>query len=265
VLESANNFLKVYCILVLSPIIAKNYQKEEFTFVATTVEELVATMSLDEYGITRNQQLVTELFQHIEQNHDAFMCRSSLFGRDGSTKRKPAEDEEGRQLSAKLHSLFGFPPSKVGKKDLSINPYARSRVYDLRNYTDKNEWGPFRNDGTWRVDWEMIESIMIVIGHNSCFCTHVVSNRLRPPWFSPLDGVIPAGTGRIGNTVPDYMALVQQPDIPLNMKDPYGAEGIWARVGSYSTGSSRVSLMTFRLYVFSITTTCTVTTSALRR
>jgi hypothetical protein len=230
VLESANNDLKVYDLLILSFKIAKNYQKDEFTFVATTVDELIATMSLDEHGITHNGQLVTELFQHIAQNHDAFMCRSSLFGRAGSAKRKPAEDEESRQLSAKLHSLFGFPPSNAGRKDLSTNPYARSRVYDLRNYTDKNEWGPFRNDGTWRVDWEMIESIMIVIGHNSCFCAHAVSNRLRPPWFSPLDGVIPVESP--GNMVSNYTALVQQPDIPLKMKDPYQVEGIWARVGS---------------------------------
>ncbi|CAN9089616.1 unnamed protein product [Alternaria alternata] len=214
VLESANNDLK----------------KDEFTFVATTVSELIATMARDEYGITRNQRFVTDLFQHIEQNHNAFLCRSSIFGRTRSAKRKSAEDEESRQLSARLHSLFGFPPSNAGKIDLSMNTLARTRVYDLRNYTDKNEWGPFRNDRTWRVDWEMIESIMIVIGHNSCFCAHAVSNRLRPPWFGPLDGVIPVANGRIGHEVSNYTALIQQPDIPLRMKDPYGAEGIWARI-----------------------------------
>jgi hypothetical protein len=189
-------------------------------------------MSLNEHGITHNRRLVTELFQHIAQNHDAFMCRSSLFGRAGSAKRKPAEEEESRQLSAKLHSLFGFPPSNAGRKDLSTNSYARSRVYDLRNYTDKNEWGPFRDDGSIRVDWEMIESIMIVIGHNSCFSAHKFYNRLRPPWFTPLDGVIPAGNGRAGDTIPDYMALIQQPDVPHNLKDPYGVEGVWSRVSS---------------------------------
>lgn len=222
-------------------------------------------MARDEYGITRNQRFVTDLFQHIEQNHNAFLCRSSIFGRTRSAKRKSAEDEESRQLSARLHSLFGFPPSNAGKIDLSMNTLARTRVYDLRNYTDKNEWGPFRNDRTWRVDWEMIESIMIVIGHNSCFCAHAVSNRLRPPWFGPLDGVIPVANGRIGHEVSNYTALIQQPDIPLRMKDPYGAEGIWARVGSRPTRSSTISLITSRSSAFSTTMTCTITISALMR
>ncbi|KAI4702673.1 hypothetical protein J4E89_010395 [Alternaria sp. Ai002NY15] len=186
-------------------------------------------MSLDEDGVTHNKRLVTNQFQRIAQNHDAFMCRSSLFDRAGTGKQRPAGDEESRQLSARLHSLFGFPPSNAGRRDLSTNPYARSRVYDLRNYTDNNEWGPFRDDGTMRVDWEMIESIMIVIGYNSCYCTHTVSNKLRPPWFAPLDGVIPEDDHQMG-TGRDYTALVQQPDVSLNMKDPYGVEGIWSRI-----------------------------------
>ncbi|KAI4638562.1 hypothetical protein J4E93_009862 [Alternaria ventricosa] len=172
---------------------------------------------------------LTNQFQRIAQNHDAFMCRSSLFDRAGTGKQRPAGDEESRQLSARLHSLFGFPPSNAGRRDLSTNPYARSRVYDLRNYTDNNEWGPFRDDGTMRVDWEMIESIMIVIGYNSCYCTHTVSNKLRPPWFAPLDGVIPEDDYQMGHSR-NYTALVQQPDISLNMKDPYGVEGIWSRI-----------------------------------
>jgi hypothetical protein len=219
-------------------------------------------MSLDEHGVTRNRLLVTNQFQRIAQNHDAFMCRSSLFDRAGSAKQKPAGDEDSRQLSAKLHSLFGFPPSNAGRRDLSSNPYARSRVYDLRNYTDKNEWGPFRDDGTMRVDWEMIESIMIVIGYNSCFCAHTVSNRLRPPWFAPLDGVIPMVDDRMGLNVPKYAALIQQPNIPLQMKDPYGVEGIWSRVGSDSAENMRIRLTRSRSYASSITTTCTTTISA---
>ncbi|EOA88297.1 hypothetical protein ACJQWK_01419 [Exserohilum turcicum] len=205
-------------------------KRDEFNYIASTVDNLLGTMSLDDLGTSRNKTLITDLFLNISQNHDAFMCRSSLFERAGTAKQRPADDEEGRQLSAKLHSFFGFPPSGAGTKDLATHPYARSRVYDLRNYTDQNEWGPFRKDGSMRVDWEMVESIMIVVGHNSFFGAHNVPNPLRPPWFHPLDGVIPDVPVDAGQAMPDYMALLKQPDLPLDMKDPYRVQGIWSRI-----------------------------------
>jgi hypothetical protein len=209
-------------------------KRDEFTFVTTTVDDLIATMSYDNLGLSHNKELITELFQHISQNHDAFMCRSSLFSRIGTAKYKPADDEEGRQISAKLLSFFGFPPSNIGKKDLSTHPFARSRVYDLRNYTDKNEWGPFRNDGSMRVDWEMIESIMVVIGQNSLYgattIPQLLPHRLQPPWFKPLEGIIPDMDYHTKDSQPRPITLLQQPDLPLDMKDPYGVQGIWSRI-----------------------------------
>ncbi|USP79455.1 uncharacterized protein yc1106_06729 [Curvularia clavata] len=208
--------------------------REEFTFVTTAVDDLIATMSYDNLGLSHNKALITELFQHISQNHDAFMCRSSLWSRMKTAKYKPADNEEGRQISAKLLSFFGFPPSNVGKKGLPTHSYARSRVYDLRNYTDKNKWGPFRNDGSMRVDWEMIESIMVVIGYNSLFgvttLPQALPYRLQPPWFQPLDGLIPDIKDPLENGQRDYIALLQQPDLPLDMKDPYRVQGIWSRI-----------------------------------
>jgi hypothetical protein len=201
-------------------------------FIATTVESLIATASTDKHGTSHNQHLIAELFQHISQNHNAFMCRSSLFERAGTSNQKPADDEESRQLSAKLHSYFGIPSSNVGRRVLSTHPYARSRVYDLRNYTDATKWGPYRDDGSMRVDWEMIESLMIVLGYNSSsFCQRSLT-RFSPPWIQPLEGVVPER----GRMIPDYPStLLQEPDIPLDMKDPYRVEGIWARVSPLFT------------------------------
>lgn len=200
-------------------------------------------MSYNNLGFSHNKNLITELFQHISQNHDAFMCRSSLFSRVGTAKYKPADTEEGRQLSAKLLSFFGFPPSNAGRKDLSTHPYARSRVYDLRNYTDKNEWGPFRDDGSMRVDWEMVESIMVVIGYNSLFgettLPQALPNRLQPPWFQPLDALIPDIEEHTEKPQPNYIAPLQQPDLPLDMKDPYRVQGIWSRVSSQQSESAQ--------------------------
>jgi len=186
--------------------------------------------------------MVAQLFQHIQQNHDAFMCRSSLFGRVEKWKQKVIEDEEGRQLSAKLHCLFGIPATNAGRRVLQTHPHARSRVYDLRNYTSKTAWGPFREDGSMRVDWEMIESLMIVLSYNSGLCCRRFLHRFRPPWSEALEGVMPEHAPK----------LLKEPDLPLQLRDPYNVSGLWSRVcpfytqGLHATNTT-VDCMLFRL------------------
>lgn len=186
---------------------------------------------MDESGTSQNQELIAQLFLHIQQNHDAFMCRSSLFGRMEKCNQKAAADEEGRQLSAKLHCLFGIPGTNAGRRVLQTHPYARSRVYDLRKYSDKNAWGPFREDGSMKVDWEMVESLMIVLSYNSGLCCRRFLHRFQPPWSEPLGGVIPERKG----IIPEYTPkLLKEPDVPLHLRDPYDISGIWSRVGPFS-------------------------------
>lgn len=155
------------------------------------------------------------------------MCRSSLFGRVGKLNQKAANNKEDRQLSAKLHCLFGIPSTNAGRRVLSTHPHARSRVYDLRNYTEETAWGPFRDDGSMKVDWEMVESLMIVLGYNSGLCCRRVLHSFRIPWLEPLQGVIPE---RAQLTQNSSQLLLMEPDIPLSMKDPYNVTGVWSRV-----------------------------------
>jgi hypothetical protein len=202
-------------------------QRDEFTFVASTVDSLIATASTDRFGNSQNQAKISNLFLHISQNHNAFMCRSMLYDRAGTELQRPADDEEGRQLSAKLHCLFGIPSSNTGRRVLSTHPFARSRVYDLRNYTDKTKWGPFREDGSMRVDWEMIESLMIILGYNSGLCCRRFQPRFSPPWSEPLEGIVPERA----KIMPEYsVKRLYEPDLPLQLKDPYNVSGIWSRV-----------------------------------
>lgn len=157
------------------------------------------------------------------------MCRSSLFERAGTDLQKPADDKESRQLSAKLHSLFGIPSSLTGRRILSTHAHARSKVYDLRNYTDKTRWGPYREDGSMRVDWEMIECQMIILGYNAGLCCRRFQPRFSPPWSDPLQGVVPERK----KIMPEYPPkLLYEPDVPLRLKDPYGVSGVWSRVCS---------------------------------
>lgn len=202
-------------------------QRDEFEFVTKTALSLVATASTDKLGVSCNQQVLAHLFESITQNRDAFMSRSSLYARAGSATQKPAKDEEGRQLSAKLQCLFGITSTTGGRRSLQVHPYARSVVYDLRNYTDQNEWGPFRDDGSVRVDWEMLESIMIVLGYSSNLCCRRFLSRFRPPWTNPFEGVIPDRT----KILPPYpTSLPNEPDVPLSLKDPYNVGGVWSRI-----------------------------------
>jgi len=163
----------------------------------------------------------------MSQNLDAFMYKSSLYGRGGTEAQSQAKDAEDRQLSAKIHSHYGIPNTTIGRRVLSNHPYARSRVYDLRNYTDDNGWGPFRDDGSMRVDWESIESIMVLLGYNSGLCCRRFLARFRPPWLEPFEGVVP----KKASMLPEYpLTLPMVPGIPLEMKDPYGVSGIWSRI-----------------------------------
>ena len=187
------------------------------------------------------------------------MCRSSLFARAGTSNQKAADEEEDRQLSAKLHAYFGIPSSNVGRRVLSTHAYARSRIYDLRNYTDATKWGPYRDDGSGRVDWEMIESLMIVLGYNSSsFCQRSLT-RFSPPWIQPLEGVVPER----GRLIPEYpVTLLKEPEVPLDLKDPYRVEGTWARVRRQLMYICMGGTDEDRSGVSSTTTTYTTTTLA---
>jgi hypothetical protein len=102
---------------------------------------------------------------------DYYCCRSTLFQRDKYHARSilPLTLDE-RQLSARLHCLYGVPILRKGAcsgSHCSITyPIACSRVYDLRNYTANTHWEPFMDDSSLNVDWEKVEAVMVVIGYN---------------------------------------------------------------------------------------------------
>jgi hypothetical protein len=83
------------------------------------------------------------------------------------------------------------------------------------------------DDNSYDTDWEMIESLMIILGYNSGLCCRRFQPRFSPPWARPLEGVIPERA----KIPPEYPAtLIYEPDVPLQLKDPYGVAGIWSRV-----------------------------------
>lgn len=102
-----------------------------------------------------------------------------------------------------------------------MSPYACSKVYDLRQYTENTKWGPFMDDSTDRVDWEKVEAIMIVIGANLRKLGFTKFPVCKNFWELPFAGTWPGS----------YKALpvLHEPE-PLDLQDPYGVTGTWLRV-----------------------------------
>ena len=154
----------------------------------------------------------------------------------------PTRNFEDRQFSAKLHCLYGISIEKVYKESVNsskytpryplrgasvpVHPYARSRVYDLRQHTDHTLWGPFLDEGSVRVDWEKMEALMIVLNYNIKLATgaHKEYEGCLESQDGPFCGVTPNSYISAPTSVP------LQPALPLEAQDPYNITGTWTRI-----------------------------------
>ena len=143
-----------------------------------------------------------------------------------------------QQLCAKMHCLYGVPIDDVVRdtassshynlryNSIAIHPYVRSRVYDLRQHTDGSLWGPFTDDGALEVDWEKLESIMIILNHNM--------KRYSTRYSEPGHDVPPWNEGFVGanpySYFPELLDPSREPRAPLDSQDPYNVTGTWMRV-----------------------------------
>ncbi|KAJ4298965.1 hypothetical protein N0V90_004209 [Kalmusia sp. IMI 367209] len=208
---------------------SQDLKAESFDFVFETVNNLIDTGS-EHNGQSLNRRELTTLFS-LSQNVDTFMYKSSLYERAGTETQSQAPNPETRQQSAKLHCLYGIPNTTTGRRALSTHPFARSRVYDLRNYTKRSRWGPFRTDGTMRVDWEVMESIMIVLGYNNGLCSRRYMDRFTLPWSQPFGNIFKDRFAHLPSTTSSSPpSLLKEPSLPMDLQDPYNISGIWARV-----------------------------------
>lgn len=213
-------------------------QKSELSFVYETVRFLLQNAATDTervrsmtYPASRNAEILSDIFSK-PTTKAAFLCRSFTYERVYAEVNDSLHDHYYRhrqpiyQMSAHLHCLYGVPILHVPDYPRSnrcgkARPFACSKVYDLRQYTDKTKWGPFRNDDTGRVDWEMVEAVMIVLASN---IRKMNLNRLpvcRNFWETPF-----AGTWSQSYKP---LPLAREPD-PVELQDPYGVTGTWLRV-----------------------------------
>lgn len=235
----------------------REVKRDALEFGAAQISYLLDT-SCSDPDESLNIRLLSTCFADI-QNVDALLCSSSLFGRVGGEEQAPAATEELRQTSAKLHCMYGVPidelPGRssfsISRPDIQIFPssrtrlksrpllthtYARSKVYDLRQYTEATLWGPFRDDGTQRVDWEKVEAIMIVLGFNLRKFTERSDGRFPMIWDEPFVGATPNSyispppyTGPKEELDKD-LVKIRELALGLDAQDPYGVTGTWMRV-----------------------------------
>jgi hypothetical protein len=198
-------------------------QKPNLQYVTESVLDLLQNTSSNARYPT-NVKFLANLFPR-PMNIEGFLCHSALYERARIDDDVPPASRTEHQLAAKLHCLYGVPieyPKRTRSR--AIYPYATSKVYDLRQYTDKTLWGPFLDDGSQYVDWEKVEAIMVVLGHNLQIFSDRTNGIFETIWTHPFAGATPNS----------YRSPpLPSPQNPLDsacLEDPYNVTGTWMRV-----------------------------------
>lgn len=198
-------------------------QRQNLEYIVENVVDLLKNTT-SKAQCPRNVSFLAQLFQ-LPVNIDSLLCISSLYQRAGKHDGVSPATKREQQLSAKLHCLYGVPieyPKRI--RCTPVYPYAASKVYDLRQYTDKTYWGPFLDDGSQDVDWEKVEAIMVVLGHNLQIFSERTHGSFKPRWAEPFSGANPE------SYIAPYLPGLEGPSIPLDLRDPYNVTGTWLRV-----------------------------------
>ncbi|KAH8718950.1 hypothetical protein HC256_003574 [Beauveria bassiana] len=222
--------------------------ESELPFVHKTVTDLLDRASSRGYtndnsnthSASRNADFLRQLFGSSESTRAAFLERSFLFERvrcerplafprsgnndAGAAAAAAAAAAETHQRSARLHCLYGAPILNVGRlRSTRTYPFACSTVYDMRGHTERTGWGPFRDDGSGKVDWEKVEAVMVVLGYN------IQSKRFVSKLFSDVWNTPFSGSWSQSFMQTPALSPAHEPS-SLELSDPYGVTGTWYRV-----------------------------------
>ncbi|PVH88883.1 hypothetical protein DL98DRAFT_445923 [Cadophora sp. DSE1049] len=197
---------------------------------------------------------ITLLKSHISSsrpsttNLEAFLSQSVTYNRASLSphaathSHPPLPDLSLRQASAKLHVLYGKPILLPRRTHFNTPyPYAVSMVYDLRNYTEATLWGPYMGDGQASVDWEKLEAVMLVLGHNVDSFRASIGEQMLPRglvWKEGWRGAQPYSYRSVdiaGEDSDEEVVEVEDGDGDEGeggevVEDPYNITGTWMRV-----------------------------------
>lgn len=113
---------------------------------------------------------------HDSGRHSRLKRYAGSDGNPWNSPRKPvtrsmtsADDEANRPESAsRLHVLYGLTVRE--RIEHRARGAARRKVYDWSLSGPENDHGPFKRDGSGRVDWALLEGIYSVIARNFSLC-----------------------------------------------------------------------------------------------
>ncbi|KAL8826177.1 MAG: hypothetical protein Q9170_007501 [Blastenia crenularia] len=216
-------------------------QKSRDLLCNSSVFEFAKKHSSSKGGSTDSGQISTLDFNvRREERGNERSDTSILTDSDGSARFFEAHDKYC-QLSAKLHCLYGVPIQHLPRasansrhnlranKGVQLHPYVRSLVYDLRQHSEHSLWGPFDLDGSDSIDWEKLESLMMILSYNiqrfaDRYSAHGLA--LIPPWDEPFVGATPYSL-----RLPPRSSDIERPlTLPIDLRDPYNVTGVWMRV-----------------------------------
>jgi hypothetical protein len=209
--------------------------------VAAAIDAFLAASSPGKDGNSLNVAALVEQFEY-KLNRTAFLYRSSTFDRARSYRpdrrqlRSAMEKPPIDQLSAKLNCLHGAPSERTySQEGVRVYPFAAAKVYDLRNYSQANLWGPFKDDGSLEVDWEKVEAVMIVLGHNVERKRALIPGIDWDVWTKPFHGTFPDSYLPQLSLLSDVRMFdkVKNKHIHAQIstsEDPYGVNGYWMRI-----------------------------------
>jgi hypothetical protein len=245
----------------------RDVKRQNIGLVAERISTMVETANIDPEE-SMNVGLLGDYFADVA-NIDVFLNSSSLFDIAGTPAQEAASTTELQQASAKLHCLYGKAvdpvPSKRCSAHYSISPFfstrnidlistspssstrsqtrafpahtvARSRVYDLRRYTNGTLWGPFTDDGTETTDWEKLEAIMLVLSFNLNKFSDRTGGRFEKVWDGPWVGatphsyISPKATEGPRKDMDEEISMIRELQPDIDSLDPYGVTGTWMRV-----------------------------------
>ena len=143
---------------------------------------------------------------------------------------------EEKQLLAKLHVWIGLTPKDT--EDMEKRTAMRALVYNLRNYTLSNAYGPFFKDGSMRVDWVAVQALAHVYEMlQADISSHASDSDTEDNGDSDDDNDLDGG----GERKPDAWAFATGARLPLCQSvippgtdlaqtdsDWAGVEGLWS-------------------------------------
>lgn len=125
--------------------------------------------TVDNRTLSRNLTILADL-DRCRPGLEKLIHDSGLNPHSRVTRSMAVADEEHNrpESASRLHVLNGITVRE--RIEHRARGIARRKVYNWHLTGPDNDYGPFKRDGTGRVDWSLLEGICSIIGRNFEFC-----------------------------------------------------------------------------------------------